>query len=360
MEWLLSFFFLGFGLCYYALLRSLKSKARTLSPPLKKEPFVSILVPVRNEAAHIERLLMGLTQQTYRNYEILIGDDNSEDTTGKLVQQWQQRYPKKIRYFLIKGNPYAKQGVLSYLTRQAQGAYYLITDADVIVPPTWLTCLIRRLQTCHLVTHPTFIRHHDFFSALQYEEWLDGFVWSIGMEGLKLPITAIGNNLGVEAKAYWKTGGYSALPFSIVEDYLLYQTFLHHGFCVQWFLDRRALAWTEAMPDWKSLLEQRLRWSKGGMKGVKYIHGMVIINALWLPALLLTLFFGFWKAFALALWSWGLKLRTLRWLEAYFRAPSTSWWVLLCYPFYLGLLAVILGFYFTFAKVKWKGRTYDL
>jgi cellulose synthase/poly-beta-1,6-N-acetylglucosamine synthase-like glycosyltransferase len=47
-------------------------------------PFVSVIVPARNEEKYIERCLLSLLSQGYPNFEIIAVDDNSSDNTLKI------------------------------------------------------------------------------------------------------------------------------------------------------------------------------------------------------------------------------------------------------------------------------------
>jgi chlorobactene glucosyltransferase len=49
-------------------------------------PFVSVIVPARNEEKHIYRCLLSLLTQDYPNFEIIVIDDNSTDNTLKTIQ----------------------------------------------------------------------------------------------------------------------------------------------------------------------------------------------------------------------------------------------------------------------------------
>lgn len=50
----------------------------------RENPLVSILVPGKNEGRHIYKMVKSLAEQTYRNYEIIVVDDGSDDYT-KLI-----------------------------------------------------------------------------------------------------------------------------------------------------------------------------------------------------------------------------------------------------------------------------------
>src|SRR4030042_280447 len=65
-------------------------------------PLISVLVPARDEEANIRRCLESLQKQDYTNYEILVLDDNSEDSTADIVAGMAAK-DKRIR--LIHGAP---------------------------------------------------------------------------------------------------------------------------------------------------------------------------------------------------------------------------------------------------------------
>jgi succinoglycan biosynthesis protein ExoA len=68
--------------------------AEPATPP-RQEPFVSVIVPVRNEAAFIRRTLEQLLIQDYdpHRFEVLVADGRSEDGTRETVRAMQERHP---------------------------------------------------------------------------------------------------------------------------------------------------------------------------------------------------------------------------------------------------------------------------
>jgi chlorobactene glucosyltransferase len=93
---------------------------------------VSILIPVRNEAANILMLLESIRQQDYQNYEVLILDDESSDTTYRICADYAARYPQ---FRVIKGKklPHGwlgKNYACHQLAEEAQGNFFLFVDAD--------------------------------------------------------------------------------------------------------------------------------------------------------------------------------------------------------------------------------------
>jgi chlorobactene glucosyltransferase len=97
-------------------------------------PKVSILIPARNEEQNIERCLMSLVKQSYSKYELIVLDDNSTDSTAKIIKRLQAEYPK-IK--LLSGQPLAtgwhgKAFAMQQLLEAATGEYLLFVDADTV------------------------------------------------------------------------------------------------------------------------------------------------------------------------------------------------------------------------------------
>ena len=73
-------------------------KAGNLNPTkyrLTNLPFVSIIVPARNEENHIERCLLSLLSQEYPYFEIIAIDDSSTDGTLKIMHDIKDKTNKK-------------------------------------------------------------------------------------------------------------------------------------------------------------------------------------------------------------------------------------------------------------------------
>jgi glycosyltransferase involved in cell wall biosynthesis len=65
---------------------------------MKDKVLLSIRLMVYNNLPYIREALEGiLMQQTNFAYEVVIGDDFSTDGTKKIIEEYQQKYPKIIR-----------------------------------------------------------------------------------------------------------------------------------------------------------------------------------------------------------------------------------------------------------------------
>jgi len=110
----------------------------TLASEIFNGPMVSVLVPARNEEQNIGRCLNSLRNQLYKNYEILVLNDNSTDKTPEILRRIASK-DKRVRIF--NGEPlpadwYGKPFAMHQLTKQARGEILIFTDADTVHTPT--------------------------------------------------------------------------------------------------------------------------------------------------------------------------------------------------------------------------------
>ena len=60
----------------------------------KPSLLISIGVPVRNGGRFLEEALDLLVKQTYKNIEIIISDNNSDDTTAEIITRYKEKDPR--------------------------------------------------------------------------------------------------------------------------------------------------------------------------------------------------------------------------------------------------------------------------
>lgn len=97
------------------------------------EGLVSILIPVRNEEHTIGIILDDLIHQEFKNIEILVFDDESEDNSADVIAKFRKIDPR-IRLIPSSGLPegwLGKMHACHILSQHAKGKYLLFLDADV-------------------------------------------------------------------------------------------------------------------------------------------------------------------------------------------------------------------------------------
>ena len=100
-------------------------------------PMVSVLVPARNEEDNIDACVESLLRLNYPNFEVLVLDDNSDDTTyARLCRIRDRDY--RLRVLVGSELPpgwCGKPHACWQLAQAAKGDFLLMTDADCILAP---------------------------------------------------------------------------------------------------------------------------------------------------------------------------------------------------------------------------------
>ncbi|MDF1572574.1 MAG: glycosyltransferase family 2 protein [Bacteroidales bacterium] len=100
---------------------------------LSGEPLVSVLIPARNEELNLPLILADLETHDYRNIEVVVYDDLSEDGTLAIARSFADR---DSRFSVLEGLELpagwlGKNHACHRLSLQARGDYLLFLDADV-------------------------------------------------------------------------------------------------------------------------------------------------------------------------------------------------------------------------------------
>ncbi len=113
---------------------------------MSKEPFISIIIPVRNFERTLDKTFEYLMQAEYPRdrMEIVIADGGSSDGTVPLIKKYQQQYPF-IKLVEIPDCPspgYARNRALE----EVKGEFLLFTDGDCAPCKNWIYELLKHFQ----------------------------------------------------------------------------------------------------------------------------------------------------------------------------------------------------------------------
>ncbi|MGM0432357.1 MAG: glycosyltransferase [Spirochaetota bacterium] len=217
----------------------------TKKPVAESGPMVSVLLPVRDEERHIGACLRSLANQTYDNYEVIVLDDNSCDSSWDIITAYAKRHHN---VHPIRGNPLpegwnGKNFALQQLAEAANGSYLLLTDADTLHSKDSVSFAVTQMET-HKVDmvsgHPkqlfSSITNGAVVSAMSLSLLFLFPLWL--QKRLQTPLLgfAIGQYICIKAEVLQTVGGYSRFPMETADDICLARVLLSHGF-QQLFLD---------------------------------------------------------------------------------------------------------------------------
>lgn len=92
---------------------------------------ISVIIPTYNRAQYLEKTIMSVINQTYKNVEAVIIDDGSNDNTNLLVEKLMQKYEERIQYYYQsnRGVAYARNVGI----QKARGEFISFLDSDDII-----------------------------------------------------------------------------------------------------------------------------------------------------------------------------------------------------------------------------------
>ena len=234
-------------------------------------PEASIIVASRNEEENILRCLKSLDNLIYPEgkLEIILVDDKSTDTTGKLIDEFisgKSNFKKIVTKKEI-GRLKGKTNALANGIEIAKGEIILTTDADCEVNPQWASNIASYYQKdVALVNGFTTQLAYDGFSGMQAIDFIYLLTAAAGTINFQKPVSCIGNNMSYRKSVYLEAGGYENLPFSVTEDFNLLQAIYKlKKYKIIFPLDKNSLITSIPCKNLRELYSQKKRWSVGGL-----------------------------------------------------------------------------------------------
>ncbi len=276
----------------YLLLIEWALRAWRRLPPLlpcspERLPPATILVPARNEAAHIGTCIRHLLQQNYpaERLSIIVIDDHSTDDTADLVAQYQS---PRLSLLRLSGGQAGKKAAIEAGAARSASPVLLTTDADCEPPPNWAKTMVSYLESHRLQAVSGPVGFQASASALQRFQALDFTgMMVLTAAGLQTQTWIMGNgaSLAYRRAAFEAVNGYDGNRHRASGDDVFLLSKLHRRYPGQiGFLPAAtATVFTSPAPDWPSFVQQRLRW---GTKNVEAATRVWTVLALGLVFLL--------------------------------------------------------------------------
>lgn len=193
-------------------------------------PDLSIIIPCRNEAENIEKLLASIFNQTIPVHQVLVVDDHSEDNTAAMAKNMGATViPSKPLPEKWLGKAWAcQQGA-----EQATGTVLLFLDADTWLEPHGLS----RIMTTFL-THPDILSISPYHHVPTWAEQGSAFFNLMQLAGMNAftllgkrlkPAGLFGPCVMIKKSDYEAVGGHGAVIGEVLENYSLGKSLITGG-----------------------------------------------------------------------------------------------------------------------------------
>ncbi len=319
----------------------------------------SVIIPVRNEARSLPRILKCLKRQVVLPAEIIFVNDHSTDDSLSVLEEWS----KEMNNVKVESLPPYLKGKKQAIHRAMQLAstpYCLTLDADVWMNDAFFESLsvnskvdlqIRPvLMVSQSIPGKVAAIEYQLFNAFSY--WINSFY----------TLSASGANLLVKREMYFEAGGFDAHQhIASGDDYFVLRNFQKNNADIAHGIQNDDIVYTPAPKGVRDYLNQRVRWlrkSRNVFDWREFFLGVLIISYLLGTFVLfvLSLLQGDYYA---GLIIFGIRLFTDVLVLVHFRKLFKDygyWWLLplmqIIYPPLFLVVLIVSSFY----DPPWKGR----
>jgi len=339
------------------------------SPPSSTFTHFSIVIPARNESANIKACIDSILAQNYPkdSFEVIVMDDFSEDDTAFMVSSMQAIH-SNVR--LLKLSDFFKQDEIQSFKKKAiekavvhaKGDWIITTDADCIVPPNWLLLYheyIIKESPVFVAAPVMFIPEKTVLNTFQVLDFLALQGITAAAVGAGKHSMSNGANLAFEKSAFIAVGGYQGVDQIASGDdmFLMHKMKKTLSNRIGYLFHPEAIVLTKAMPYWKDLIMQRIRWSsKARFYDDESIFWVLLLVYLYNFIFLILLLSGQFQLFFISLaFKTFFELYFLDSVSRFFKLQPTLQYFILFQPLHIAY-TIIAGLFGQVKTYTWKGR----
>ncbi len=259
----------------------------------------SVIIPVYNRPDEVDELLQSLTQQTFKDFEVLVVEDGSAISCEGVVHRYDDRLD--IHYY---NKPNSGPGQSrNYGAERSHGEYLIILDSDCILPADYFAAVEAELQCKPADAFGGPDRAHASFSdvqkAINYS--MTSFFTTGGIRGGKKQMDKFyprSFNMGVRREVYLALGGFSKMRFGEDIDFSI--RIFKGGYSCRLFPD--AWVYHKRRTDFRKFFKQvhnsgiaRINLYKKYPESLKVVH---LLPALFTSGALMLLAISFFYPYA--------------------------------------------------------------
>ena len=250
----------------------------------------SIIVPVFNRPDEVDELLESLSNQTLKDFEVIIVEDGSVKTCKDVCDKYADIL---VLHYYAKENSGPGQS-RNYGAERANGEWLIILDSDVVLPEGYLAAIDSAISSDIAAfggpdaAHPSFT---PIQKAISYS--MTSFFTTGGIRGGKAKLDKFyprSYNMGIRRDVYQQLGGFSKMRFG--EDIDFSYRIVESGNKTQLFPE--AWVWHKRRTDFQKFFRQvynsgiaRINLEKRHPGTLKLVHLLPTVFTVGVIALIL-------------------------------------------------------------------------
>jgi chlorobactene glucosyltransferase len=207
-------------------------------------PFVSVLIPARNEEVEIEACVGSVFTQNYEALEVIVIDDGSIDRTPQLLQNLQERFGERLKVIRNDEPPpvgwvgknhalWLGYGVVS---RESEWLLFVDADTQLLKDGMLGAVLYAILKKLDFLSFVPGIRWRSFWAQALMPQLFKFYLYTATRFGKQPPpgsveeATASGAFILARHTAYRDSGGHASIREFVTEDAELARQFRRQGY----------------------------------------------------------------------------------------------------------------------------------
>ena len=216
-------------------------------------PKVSVIIPVYNRPDEVDELLQSLTQQSFKDFEVIVVEDGSSIPCKPVTEKYQELLD--VHYY---DKPNSGPGqTRNYGAERSKGEYLIILDSDCILPEGYFLAVEEELQHKAVDAFGGPDRAHESFTNIQkaINYSMTSFFTTGGIRGGKKKMDKFyprSFNMGIRKSTYEALGGFSPMRFGEDIDFSI--RLFKNGYKVCLFPS--AWVYHKRRTDWRKFFRQ--------------------------------------------------------------------------------------------------------
>lgn len=230
----------------------------------------SIVIPFRNEALNLPKLLQSISKIQYpkNNFEVLLVNDDSNDSFQNKIEDFKSKN-KDIIIHLINNKRKSnspKKDAIELAIQKSQYEWIITTDADCVLPENWLNTFdnfIQKESPKMIVAPVSYKTNSTFLEDFQNLDFLSLQGSTIGAFGINKPFLCNGANLCYNKSAFIAVNGFTGNENIASGDdiFLLEKMVNNYPDQVKYLKSIDTVVTTMPEKNISDLINQRLRWA---------------------------------------------------------------------------------------------------
>ena len=241
--------------------------------PIAETPGVSVILCAHNESYNLSQYLQALLCQDWTEYEVIVVDDGSEDSTREIVESYSTQDPR-LRMTFVPGGARVgstKKLALTLGAKAARYDYLLLTDADCVPESNqWIREMMEgfentdrstdRVQNTEIVLgfSPYFETQGHVNRLIRFDTLFNGLHY-LGAALCGHPYMGVGRNLAYRKSLFFESGGFTHMMTSKAGDDDLFVNHVATKQNTAVVLSRKSYMWSVPKRTFKEWWQQKRR-----------------------------------------------------------------------------------------------------